>query len=203
MTWDGDVMIQSAPYPETLKMLVEQTGYKAGWSFRLDTMDRGQGCTGLTLVISVDTVNSYDHDEPIRVNHYMPVPAAAYNKRAWTRWLLEQLLAVDRHEAMEFFTIDGKRPFAPIHAPGADPYTVTELSTDEERRTSFRGVLDDDGTATGRSLRSRLDEAVAALTQVRDMLRIATSSGQAATMIAPAVPSPEAILAVAQQALGG
>lgn len=33
----------------------------------------------------------------------MPVPAAAYNEQSWTRWLLEQILLVEKHEAMEFF----------------------------------------------------------------------------------------------------
>lgn len=42
---------------------------------------------------------------------------------------------------MEFFVIDGERPYAPNHGPGHDPYTIRETSTDEERRTSFRGTL--------------------------------------------------------------
>lgn len=33
------------------------------------------------------------------------------------------------------------RPFAPTHGPGDDPYTIKELATDEQRRTSFRGVV--------------------------------------------------------------
>jgi hypothetical protein len=44
----------------------------------------------------------------------------------------------------------GRRPYAPAHAPGNSPYLVLEHGTDTDRRTSFRGVLDDDGTGRSR-----------------------------------------------------
>lgn len=37
-------------------------------------------------------------------------------------------------------------PAATYHGPGHDPYTVRDLATDDERRTSFRGVTKDPGT---------------------------------------------------------
>jgi hypothetical protein len=39
-----------------------------------------------------------------------------------------------------------ERPYAPLHGPGWSPYLVTVERTEQDRRTSFRGVLDDDGT---------------------------------------------------------
>jgi hypothetical protein len=48
---------------------------------------------------------------------------------------------VERHEAMEFFEIDGTKPYRPNHGPGWDPYIVTQLSTDLDRRTDFRGEV--------------------------------------------------------------
>lgn len=42
---------------------------------------------------------------------------------------------------MEFFTIDGVKPYAPNHGPGNDPYVVRELTTDQARRTSFLGTI--------------------------------------------------------------
>lgn len=142
---DGEphLMTQSAAWPVILGHLVPATGYKPGWTFELRTMDRGQNCHGLTLVITVQVEDSRHEDRLIGVAHYMPVPAAAYDERAWRRWLFDQVLLVEAHEAMEFFTIDGDRPFEPVHQPGANPYSVTELATDLERRTSFRGILDD------------------------------------------------------------
>jgi hypothetical protein len=42
---------------------------------------------------------------------------------------------------MEFFQVDGARPYAPLHGPGNDCYLVAELATDIDKRTSFRGEL--------------------------------------------------------------
>lgn len=134
-------MQQEAPFPTLLEQLVNRLEYRAGWRFWLNDLDRGQGSKGLTLVINVATVNSYPPHDEIRVNHYMLVPPAAYDERSWRRWLLDQILLVERHEACEFFTIDGDKPYAPSHGPGNDPYLIREFGTDEDRRTSFRGDL--------------------------------------------------------------
>lgn len=136
-------MAQAAPYPEELERLVAALEYRPGWTFRLAHIDRGQGSEGLTLIVTslgYDTYNP-DRGETYRVNHYMPVPPAAYDDRSWRRWLLDQLLAIERHEACEFFVVDGERPYAPSHGPGNDPYMVREVGTDLDRRTTFRGEV--------------------------------------------------------------
>lgn len=132
---------QSAPYPEALQRLLDELTYKPGWTFRLADIDRGQGSRGLTLIILIHTSDSYDPERTRSVAHYMIVPAASYDERSWRRWLLDQLLLVERHEACEFFQIDGDRPYAPSHGPGNDPYLIREVGTDEDRRTSYRGDL--------------------------------------------------------------
>lgn len=136
-------MGNEAPYPQVLADLVEQFTYRPGWSFTLSNVDRGQGSIGLTLSILVHTVDSYHPKEPKSVIHYMPVPPASFNERSWRRWLLEQVLLVDRHEACEFFQIGGEHPFAPHHGPGNDPYTIFEHGDPVDARTSFRGVVKD------------------------------------------------------------
>lgn len=132
---------QSAPYPWKLKRLVDACTYRNNWTVHLtdENFDRGQESYGLTLVISPETVNSYNQSQPLRVNHYFTVPPAAYNEQSWQRWLFECFHQVELHECMEFFSIDGNKPFAPNHGPGHDPYTVHQYSTDIDRRTSFRG----------------------------------------------------------------
>lgn len=137
----GQTMVQTAPYPAELAQLVESLRYRQGWSFRLGTIDRGQDSTGLTLVITARVPDTNDLDSTITVAHYMIVPAAAYNRRSWRRWLFDQCRLVDSHEACELFMVDGSRPYAPLHGPGNDPYLVAELATDEDRRTSYRGDL--------------------------------------------------------------
>lgn len=135
--------VQEGPWPDALFELVDGLAYRDGWRIWLTEEDRSQGCIGLTLVVRVATVNSYEPHEDIHVRHLFPVPAAAYDRDSWQRWLFEQLLLVERHEAMEFFTIAGEKPFAPVHAPGADPYTVTQLSTRRDRRTAFDGRVNE------------------------------------------------------------
>ena len=132
---------QTAPFPDELAELVASVGYRPGWTFRLDHIDRGQGSEGLTLDITTLGYNSYhpERGENYRVHHYMPVPPAAFDGRSWQRWLFEQVLLVERHECAEFFTVGEVHPYAPSHGPGNDPYLIREVGTDLDVRTSFRG----------------------------------------------------------------
>lgn len=139
MTDEPKLNTQTAPYPVVLEELVDACTYRDEWELKLWHLDRGQGCSGLTLSVFVEVPNSYPPHAPIRVHHLFPVPAAAYNRESWRRWLFEQLQLVERHEAMEFFEVDQVKPYAPNHGPGHDPYTVREVTTDEARRTDFRG----------------------------------------------------------------
>lgn len=133
--------VNRAPFPGELADLVGRCDYRPGWLVELRDTDRGQGSSGLTLIITTSTVNTYRPDEPIRVNHLFPVPPAAFDERSWRRWLFEQFHLVELHEAMEFFRIDGERPFAPSHGPGNNPYLIREVGTDLDRRTTFRGEV--------------------------------------------------------------
>ena len=136
-------MRQVAPYPAELAAMVAGLEYKPGWTFHLIDLDRGQGSAGLTLDIVTLGYDSYhpDRGQHYRVHHYMPVPPAAFDARSWRRWLLEQLLLVERHETCEFFQLYGERPYAPHHGPGNDPYVIFDHGTDEDVRTSFRGEV--------------------------------------------------------------
>lgn len=137
-------VMQVAPQPFELFELVGKCSYRPGWVCYIEPdLDRGQGSKGLTLAIISRGYDTYhpDRGETYRVAHYFPVPPAAYDRRSWQRWLLEQFLLVERHEACEFFQIDGERPYAPHHGPGNDPYIIFEHGTDEDARTSFRGEV--------------------------------------------------------------
>ncbi len=136
-----ETMRQEAPYPTALAALVARLSHRPGWEVTLEDRDRGQGSKGLTLCVLVETVDSYDHANPIRVMHYHIVPAASYDTRSWRRWLFERLRDVDTHEAMEFFTVGGDKPYAPSHGEGNDCYLIREVGTDLDRRTSFRGEI--------------------------------------------------------------
>jgi hypothetical protein len=134
---------QTAPFPAILADLVERTTYRPGWEVRLADEDRGQGSRGLTLVVMTKGFDSYhpDRGENYCVNHYFPVPPAAYNERSWRHWLLRAFCAVEKHEAMEFFRIDGECVFPPAHGPGNDPYLVLDYGTEADKRTKYTGEL--------------------------------------------------------------
>lgn len=131
---------QKSPYPHILEKLVKACSYKPNWRFFWEeNYDRGQGCEGLSLIIHMVERDTYHPDKTIRVNHIFHVPPANYNEQSWRRWLFERILEVERHEAAEFFQIDGQRPYAPNHGPGNDPYIITELGDLQDRRTNFLG----------------------------------------------------------------
>lgn len=133
--------LQTAPWPDELVTLVDHCTYRPGWEVSLASRHRGQGSAGLTLTIVAVGPNSYPPHNPLRVAHLFPVPPASYDVRSWRRWLFERFRDVELHEAMEWFVIDGEKPYAPSHGPGNDPYLVREVGTDLDRRTSFRGEI--------------------------------------------------------------
>jgi hypothetical protein len=130
-----------APYPTILEKVVSQISYRPNWRFYLEDMDRGQGSEGLTFRIISCGYDSYhiDRGETYLVNHYFIVPAAAYDERAWMRWILNCLIEVEQHECCEFLKIGNKRPFAPNHGPGRNPYSIIEMGTVEDAETRFTG----------------------------------------------------------------
>lgn len=136
----ADIM-QRAPYPFELEDLVAKLVHRPRWSFTLEDIDRGQGSVGLTLVVAIAEPDAYHPDRMRSVVHYMPVPPAAFDRRSWQRWLLDQCMLVSDHEDCEAFTIDGEKPYAPAHGPGNDPYTIRELATDLDQRTAFTGEV--------------------------------------------------------------
>lgn len=137
------IMTQEAPFPTFLYNMILSLRYKAGWEFLLVDRDRGQGSKGLTLAIYITCPDTYAPEDEIRIVHYHIVPAASYDGRSWRRWLFERILEVERHEAAEFFQINGERPFAPNHGPGNDPYIIFEEGTRQEKRTNYLGETRD------------------------------------------------------------
>lgn len=157
-----EMMSQYAPYPTVLKELVDNLKYRPGWTFKLEDIVRdpadthGTDAGGLTFIGITGTHtwdeegshyegadDAYHPDRSRPVWFYFPVPAATYDRQSWQRWLFERLLDVERHEAMEHFQIGESRPFSPNHGPGRDPYVVFDYASEQDRRTSFRGVVKD------------------------------------------------------------
>jgi hypothetical protein len=143
-------MHQVAPYPYILRDLVDVLEYRRhlGWrvwlenDYQRDKPGRHAGeSRGLTLIVQRHGHDTYDPGTNVTVSHCFAVPPATYDERSWQRWLFDRLGDVDTHERMEDFVIGGRRPYAPSHGPGNDPYMVRELGTEDDRRMRFTGEL--------------------------------------------------------------
>lgn len=125
---------------DVLERVVKSTKCKPGWSFRLVDEDGAK-----RLVIRISGVNNYDHSQPYTVDHFHPVPITTYNKKSWKRWIFEQCIRTMNHEigeSLRFSEGDAEeRPFAPMHGPGEDPYTVHEWRPETDALTTQDGSL--------------------------------------------------------------
>jgi hypothetical protein len=121
---------------DVLESLVAKTACKPGWEFKL--IEEG---LDLRLVITVPGYDSHNPKQRLTVRHFFPVPAASYNEKTWRRWIFERCRGVENHELGEWFRIDGERPFAPLHGPGEDPYTIHEFRDLVDANTNQYGEI--------------------------------------------------------------
>lgn len=137
----GGFAYQTSPYPTELAKIISELKYRPGWHFALESFERDPGSGGLTFKVLSRGYDTYhvERGENYAVWHYFPVPPATYNRQSWMEWVRDRLLEVELHEACEFMVVDGKRPFAPNHGPGWNPYVVRSLNTVEAAETTFRG----------------------------------------------------------------
>lgn len=127
------------PFPNTfdvLAKLVSQAQCKPGWRFNLVDEEGA-----LRLTITVAGRDSYNADVSMSVRHFFPVPTATFNEASWRRWLFEMCRRLENHELGEWFRIGNERPFAPLHGPGEDPYTVHEFRELTDALTTQNGSM--------------------------------------------------------------
>lgn len=75
------------------------------------------------LTIFTYNPNTYKPGEMRHTRHEFVVPVATYNKKAWIRWVFDNIAKIELHETTEFFFVDGERVYGPHHGNGWDPYT--------------------------------------------------------------------------------
>ncbi len=138
----GNKEVEPTPTWDVLTDLVSKASYRPDWQVALTEVHRQIGGPGLRLDVLSVGFDSYhpDRGQTYRVRHSFIVPPASYNAQSWARWLLARFIDIETHEACEFLVIDGRRPFAPNHGPGHDPYMVRDLNTFEAAETTFRGT---------------------------------------------------------------
>lgn len=89
---------------ERLKVLLEHFTYKPKWRFSL--VREG-------LLISIIAPNTDNPEQMIEVNLSRGIPSFVHPDFPWEHWLLDQIMEIERHEAQEFFKIDGIKVFDP------------------------------------------------------------------------------------------
>lgn len=102
---------------------VSGLAYKPGWTLKV-----AHRADGPTLCIYATCPDSLAPSRTRTTQHMFPIPETIGDRRAWARWVFARLLDAERHEAAEFFQVDGSRPFFPAHGDG-DPYEHREVWT--------------------------------------------------------------------------
>lgn len=119
-------MWQRAPYPDYLRICVENTSYK-DWAFTLDYYEREVGGEGLTLRIRFQ---AEDHATPgvaVFLIHDFEVPARVLDRPSWERWVFDCIMLAERHESMELFKVYDKPVFFPEHKSTSDMYETKHV----------------------------------------------------------------------------
>lgn len=98
---------------------VDRLSYKPGWRFK-----RG-GPGGRFLCVFATTPDSLHPARERTTQHMFEIPDGL-DDRGFCRWVFDCLLQAERHEAAEFFQVDGVRPFWPNHQDEGDPYAHVE-----------------------------------------------------------------------------
>lgn len=122
MSLDPRLDMQMDTYEEITRLLaLHEVEYKPGW--RIGTLLHPGGPM---LTITVETTDS-ETGHPALINHNFPCPPLrAIRGQDVRRWILERVIDVERHEAMEIFLVDGAAPYFPEHGPGARSYQIVE-----------------------------------------------------------------------------
>lgn len=99
-----------------LGTLIASVRYKPGWAFKIAGPDR------TLLCIYATTADSCGPGQRC-TQHQFPIPASCDD---WERWLFDRLLLCELHEAGEFYTVNGERPFYPNHQDEGSPYDLVD-----------------------------------------------------------------------------
>lgn len=99
--------------------VIARLSYKPGWKFKVG------GPLGRFLCVFATTPDSTDLSRERTTQHMFELPPVA-DERGLVRWVFDQLLLAELHEAGEFFSVDGFRPFFPHHQDEGSPYELVE-----------------------------------------------------------------------------
>lgn len=96
--------------------------YRPGWSIKV------AGPGGRYLCVMAVTADSQAPDRTRHTQHLFCLdggdthPPCPVSDRDAVGWVFDRLLQIERHEAAEFFRVDGDAPFFPFHQDEGSPY---------------------------------------------------------------------------------
>lgn len=99
---------------------VSRLTYKPGWTFKIG------GPESAYLCVFAQTADSGHPDRTRCTQHMFRLPDPIPDARSFARWVFDQLLLCELHEAGEFFQVDGFAPFYPHHQDEGSPYELVE-----------------------------------------------------------------------------
>ena len=100
--------------------------YKPGWTFKIG------GPLGRYLCVYASTIDSQDRSSTRLTQHMFEIPANDFpDEHTAARWIFDQLLLCELHEAGEFFEVDGFAPFFPNHQDEGSPYELVNRWDDQ------------------------------------------------------------------------
>ena len=100
--------------------LVAHLSYKPGWVFKIG------GPLNSMLCVFATTPDSSNPARSRTTQHQFTLPPLGTDL---VRWALDRLLEIEQHEACEFFTVNGSRPFFPNHQDEGSPYDLVDRRT--------------------------------------------------------------------------
>lgn len=111
--------MSSSPQPSTSRAdLVAALSYKPGWAFRIG------GPLNRFLCVFATTADSVEPSRERCTQHMFEMPDLV--GPPFYRWVFDRLLDAERHEAGEFFRVNGQAPFFPHHQDEGSPYEHVE-----------------------------------------------------------------------------
>lgn len=99
--------------------LLARVAYKPGWTFKIG------GPLGRYVCVFARTPDSNDPRCERTTQHMFEIPDVDDDVEFY-RWLFARLVDAERHEAGEFFRVNGTRPFMPNHQDEGSPYEHVE-----------------------------------------------------------------------------
>lgn len=99
---------------------VSSLAYKPGWKFKIG------GPLGRYLCVFATTPDSSDVSKQRTTQHMFELPTGPLTEHEMARWVFDNILLCEQHEAGEFFRVAGFRPYLPNHNEEGSPYELVE-----------------------------------------------------------------------------